>query len=220
MRNLIIGSSGGIGSAVVEHLRAHGQDVVTASRSEDGVDIRSEAAIKAWSDSLDGSFERILIVTGALSLEGATPEKTIRALDGDVMAAQFATNAIGPALLIKHLHRFLPAEGPCVLAALSARVGSIGDNQLGGWISYRAAKAALNQIVHSAAIEINRKRKEAIVVAYHPGTIRTNLTAKYVGAHPAVSPAEAAVNMIRVLDGLSPADSGGFFDWKGEAVQW
>ncbi|MEM0977820.1 MAG: SDR family NAD(P)-dependent oxidoreductase [Pseudomonadota bacterium] len=220
MRNLVVGASGGIGRAVVDHLRSVGDDVVTASRSEDGIDIRNEAKIAAWTRTLDGTFDRILISTGALTLDGNGPEKTINALTPDGMAAQYATNAIGPAMVMKHLHPFLPKEGRSVLAALSARVGSIGDNRLGGWVSYRAAKAALNQVVHSAAIEITRKRKEAIVVAYHPGTVRTPLTDRYVGGHPAVEPSDAAKHMIDVLDTLSPADSGGFFDWKGERVPW
>ncbi|MEM9715546.1 MAG: SDR family NAD(P)-dependent oxidoreductase [Pseudomonadota bacterium] len=220
MRNLVIGASGGIGRAVVSYLKDRQDEVVTASRSENGLDIRDEVSVNALADSLSGDFDRILIITGALTLDGAGPEKTINALTADNLTAQFQTNALGPALLIKHLHPFLPKDRRGVMAALSARVGSIGDNRLGGWVSYRAAKAALNQIVHSAAIEIGRKRKDAVVVAYHPGTVRTALTEKYVGSHPAVEPSEAASNMIRVLDSLSPSDSGGFFDWKGEVVPW
>ena len=220
MRNLVIGASGGIGRAAVQHLISTGEEVVTASRSSDGLDIRDEASVETFAKTLSGSFDRILIITGALTLDRHGPEKTIMALEHGTMAGQFATNAIGPALLMKHLHGFLPKDGRSVMAALSARVGSIGDNRLGGWVSYRAAKAALNQIVHSAAIEINRKRKEAIIVAYHPGTVRTELTEKYVGNHPAVEPSEAAAHMMTVLDGLHPNDSGGFFDWKGERVPW
>ena len=220
MRNLIVGASGGIGSAVVVYLDSLGEEVITLSRRDDGLDIRDEASIKQSVGGLSGAFDRILIVTGALALDDNGPEKTIDILHQDVMAAQFATNAIGPALSIKHLYEFLHEDRRSVLAVLSARVGSIGDNRLGGWVSYRAAKAALNQIVHSAAIEINRKRKDAIVVSYHPGTVQTDLTRKYVGNHPAVSPAEAAQNMISVLDSLSAEDSGGFFDWQGETVPW
>ncbi len=107
-----------------------------------------------------------------------------------------------------------------MFATLSARVGSIGDNRLGGWIGYRSAKAALNQIVRTAAIEIARKRPDAIVVALHPGTVRTPLTQAYVGRHPAVAPSEAAGNLLMVLDGLTPADTGGFFAWDGKPVPW
>ena len=220
MRNLIVGASGGIGSAVAQYLIGRDEEVTTLSRRDNGLDIRNEASVRAAMATLSGEYDRILIITGALTLDGNGPEKTIDALNAETMAAQFATNAIGPALLIKHLYRFLPRDRRGVLAALSARVGSIGDNRLGGWVSYRSAKAALNQIVHSAAIEINRKRKNAIVVAYHPGTVRTELTEKYVGNHPAVEPIEAAQHMIDVLDGLDAPHSGQFFDWKGTVVPW
>ncbi len=138
----------------------------------------------------------------------------------DALRAQFETNALGPAMLIKHLHQLLPTDRRGVIAALSARVGSIGDNRLGGWISYRTAKAALNQIVHTSAIEIARKRPESICVALHPGTVRTALTQKYVGNHPAVDPQQAARNILSVIDGLIAEDTGGFFDWKGARVAW
>ncbi|MEO0341962.1 MAG: SDR family NAD(P)-dependent oxidoreductase [Pseudomonadota bacterium] len=220
MRNLVVGASGGIGRAVVAYLQDLGEEVVTASRREDNLDICVDADVRAWVSNLTGEFDRILIATGALTLDGIGPEKTIAALDPNVMAAQYATNAIGPAILIKHLQDFLPKDRHSVMAVLSARVGSISDNRLGGWISYRAAKAGLNQIVHSAAIEINRKRKQAIIVSYHPGTVRTELTRKYVGSHPATDPIEAAAHMISVLDGLSQDQSGGFFDWKGALVPW
>ena len=220
MRTLIVGASGGIGSAVAAYLNSIGEEVTTLSRSEHGLDIRDEASVVTTTDTLTGKFDRILIVTGALTLDGTGPEKTIDALTAEAMAAQFATNTIGPALLLKHLKKYLPKERRSVIAVLSARVGSIGDNRLGGWISYRSAKAALNQVVHSAAIEINRKYKEAIVVSYHPGTVRTELTQKYVGNHPAMSPEEGALNMIAVLNSLSVTDSGAFFDWKGDPIPW
>ena len=107
-----------------------------------------------------------------------------------------------------------------MIAALSARVGSIGDNNLGGWISYRSAKAALNQIVRTAAIEFTRTHPHSICVALHPGTVRTSLTEKYVGTHPAVPPATAGQNILGVLGGLTPNDTGQFFDWRGDRVDW
>ena len=107
-----------------------------------------------------------------------------------------------------------------VFAALSARVGSIGDNRLGGWYSYRTAKAALNQMIHTAAIELSRKRPESVCVALHPGTVATPFTEKYLGRHPSVTPQEAAQNLLAVLDGLGPRDTGLFFDWQGERVAW
>jgi len=136
------------------------------------------------------------------------------------MADQFAVNTIGPALVLRSAHRLLPRDRRGVFAVLSARVGSIGDNRLGGWVSYRAAKAAVNQVVHTAAIELSRTHPHSICVALHPGTVQTRFTEKYLGRHPSVPPEEAAANLLGVLDQLDPAQSGGFFDWAGKPVPW
>ena len=136
------------------------------------------------------------------------------------MTAAFATNAIGPALLFKHFTRLLPLKSRGVFATLSARVGSIGDNRLGGWMSYRASKAALNQIVRCAAIETGRTRPQAVIVALHPGTIETALTERYAHGRYTATPAEAADQMIAVLDGLTPDMSGEFMDYAGEKIPW
>lgn len=218
MQSLVIGSSGGIGSAVAAALAARGEAVVTLSRRDDGLDITDEASVAAAAARLTGPFGLIFDATGALTI-GHPPEKALAALDPAAMAAQFALNAIGPALLLKHFHPHLAGKGRAVFATLSARVGSIGDNRRGGWISYRAAKAALNQVVRTAAIEIARRRPEAIVVALHPGTVDTSLSQPYPG-HAKVAPAAAAGNLLRVLDGLTPADTGGFFAWDGAPVPW
>ena len=216
----MIGATGGIGAAIFRALEASGAEVVPLSRSRDGLDLTDEATIARAAETLDGPFDLIFDATGALVIDGAAPEKTIAAIDPVAMTAQFALNAIGPALLLKHLHPLLARDRRAVFVTLSARVGSIGDNSLGGWISYRASKAALNQIVRTAAIEIARKRPEAVVAALHPGTVRTDLTAKYAGNHPTVSPDEAAANLLAVIDGLTPADTGGFFAWDGKPIPW
>ena len=122
--------------------------------------------------------------------------------------------------MLKHVPKLLHKDRATIVAPLSARVGSIGDNHLGGWYSYRASKAALNQIVHSTAIELSRTRPKSICIALHPGTVRTALTHKYVGKHPAVLPNEAANNLIKVMDGLCPEDTGLFFDWAGKRIDW
>ena len=114
----------------------------------------------------------------------------------------------------------MPRDRPARFAALSARVGSIGDNRLGGWYAYRSAKAALNQLVHTAAIEMARTHPQAVVVALHPGTVETGLAPAQRAGHPAVAPEVAAANLLAVLERLRPDQSGGFFDWKGEAVPW
>ncbi len=161
----------------------------------------------------------MLVASGILARAGESPEKSLGEIDAEAMAEVMAVNAIGPALVLSALPRLLPRTRPARVGVLTARVGSIGDNRLGGWYGYRAAKAAANQIVHTAAIEIARKRPEAVVVALHPGTVDTPFTRAYPG-HRKVSPAEAADNLLTVLDGLTPDDSGGFFDWAGKAVPW
>ena len=217
---LIIGASGGIGSALVEHFEAQGMRVMGLSRSADGLDLSDEPSVARVLGALDGTFDLIIVATGALNIDGAEPEKQLAAIEASAMADQFAVNAIGPALCLKYANYLLPKTGRSVFAILTARVGSIGDNRMGGWYSYRAAKAAANQIVHTAAIEIARKRKDAIVVALHPGTVATPFTAKYAGRHETVSAAEAASNIVSVLDALSPGQTGKFFDWAGETVPW
>ena len=129
-------------------------------------------------------------------------------------------NALGPMLVLKHGLRLLPKDAPAVFAALSARVGSIGDNNIGGWHSYRAAKAALNQLIHGAAIEMKRTHKQVTAVCLHPGTVETPFTAKYAGRHKTVPASEAAANLVNVIEGLTPAQSGGFFDYAGKEIPW
>lgn len=220
MRALVIGASGGIGGAVCAALRARGAGVVGLSRSVDGLDVTDEASVARVLGALDGVFDLIFVATGGLELGGVRPEKSVKALDGPAMAAQFALNAIGPALVLKHVWRLIPRDRAARVAVLSARVGSIGDNRLGGWHGYRAAKAAVNQIVRTCAVELARTHPQATLVALHPGTVATSLTAAYAGGHPTVEPAVAAANLLRVLDGLGAAQSGQFFDWKGEVVPW
>jgi NAD(P)-dependent dehydrogenase (short-subunit alcohol dehydrogenase family) len=217
MRTLIIGSSGGIGAAL---LAASGPNAIGLSRSQHGLDITDEASIAAHLGAQEAPFDRIIIATGALELNGARPEKSLRALDAAAMSAQFQLNAIGPALVLKHALRLIPRDRPAQIAALSARVGSIGDNALGGWHSYRAAKAALNQFFHTAAIEIARTHPMACVAIIHPGTVATSLGATYSGNHPTTPPDQAAKNILHVLQGLTPENTGQFFDWQGKVIPW
>lgn len=218
-RILLIGATGGIGRALAAALVARGDTVTGLSRA-DGLDLTGEAGIAARIGALDAPYDTVLVATGALEIGGFTPEKTLRTLDPQALAAQFALNATGPALVLKHTLRLMPRDRPARFAALSARVGSIGDNRLGGWYAYRAAKAALNQLVHTAAIEIARTHPQAVVVCLHPGTVATRFTEKYLGTRPAVPPEEAAANLLAVLDRLTPAETGGFFDAQGKPVPW
>jgi NAD(P)-dependent dehydrogenase (short-subunit alcohol dehydrogenase family) len=219
-RALVIGSSGGIGSALVNALEKDGFTVSGLSRREHGLDITDETSIQDHFEALRGPFQRILITTGALEFGKHRPEKAMQQLSSEAMIALFKINTVGPALLIKHALPLLPRNEAAVLTALSARVGSIGDNRAGGWHSYRASKAALNMIIRGAAVELGRSRKQAICIALHPGTVATPLTEPYRGRHPSVSPEQAADNLLRVIDGLRPGDSGGFFDWAGITIPW
>jgi len=218
-RSLIVGASGGIGRALVESLQKLGESVTAVARSVDGLDVTDEQSVIDCLGRLDGDFDRIIVATGALSGGGEGPEKTLKSLDPEALAAQFALNATGPTLVLKHALRLMPRDRRCVFAALSARVGSIGDNRLGGWYSYRASKAALNQLIHTAAIEVARSHRQSICVALHPGTVATEFTRNYRN-HDAVSAQQAAANLLGVMDGLSAGDTGGFFDWSGQTVAW
>ena len=221
MKNaLIIGSSGGIGSAVCGALTQQGVEVTGLSRREQGLQITDETSVERCLGALDGPYDLIFVATGALEIAGDRPEKTISQISSDAMMAQFAVNCIGPSLVLKHARRLMPRDRRGVFAALSARVGSIGDNRLGGWYAYRTAKAALNQMLHSAAIELGRTHPQMICAALHPGTVQTEFTRKYVGRHPTVSPNAAAVDLLAVISELTPEQTGGFFDWSGSEVTW
>ncbi len=224
---LVFGASGGIGNALVERLRADSRfsTVIELSRTCDpAFDLTDENSISqaAASVARTGRDVRLVIVaTGALDQQGCSAEKSWRQIDPAAMARSFAINTIGPALLMKHFLPLLPQSGKSVFAALSARVGSIGDNRLGGWYSYRAAKAALNQVIHTAAIELQRSRPQAICVALHPGTVDTGLTEGFAKSGLEVqTPATAAGRIIEILDALRPSDSGRFFDQRGAAIPW
>lgn len=219
MRALVVGASGGIGGALVAALQERGE-VVGLSRSGAGLDVTNEASVAAALAGLEPGFDLVIVATGALVLGGVGPEKSLRSVTAEGLAAQFAVNAVGPALVMKHALRLLPRDRVARLAVLSARVGSIGDNALGGWYGYRAAKAALNQLVRTAAIEARRTHPSSVFVALHPGTVETGLAPAQRAGHPAVSAEVAAGNLLAVLERLGPEQSGGFFDWKGEVVPW
>ena len=138
---MVIGASGGIGTAVVTRLQGQGFAVTSLSRKIDGLDVTDAGSVDLHLGALQGEFDLVFVATGALEINGAAPEKSLKQLQAQAMAEQFAVNAIGPALILKHASRLLPRDRRAVFVVLSARVGSIGDNRLGGWYSYRAAKA-------------------------------------------------------------------------------
>jgi NAD(P)-dependent dehydrogenase (short-subunit alcohol dehydrogenase family) len=224
---VVVGCSGGIGAALLAQLQTDSRfaQVLGVSRSSrPGLDLLDEANIAACAQSV-GEMQlplRLLLdATGTLHGDGFQPEKTWQQLDPAAMAQAFAINAIGPALLMKHFLPLLPREGKSVFATLSAKVGSIGDNRLGGWYSYRASKAALNQLVRTAAVELRRRQPQALCVALHPGTVATGLSAPFAKAGLDVrTPADAAQRLLAVVDGLDAADSGGFFNHDGTPLPW
>ena len=222
---IVIGATGGIGAALVSALRAEGSYRKVLGFSRAGtprLDITDEASLRDAAASVAPDVPTLVIdATGFLHDDAHRPEKSWRELDPAQMARAFALNAIGPALLMKHFLPLLPADARSVFATLSARVGSIGDNRLGGWYSYRASKAALNQLVHTAAVELARSRPQAICVALHPGTVATALSAPFAKAGLKVRDANtAAGELLAVLERLTPADSSGFFDQKGQLLPW
>lgn len=225
-RLAVLVGSGGIGGALAEALRAGGEFdevLVLGRRSTPALDLLDEASIAACARTLAarGEPELVIDATGILHGAGMAPEKSWRELDPATLARAFAINAIGPALLMKHFLPLLPRARRAVFATLSAKVGSIGDNRLGGWYAYRASKAALNQLVRTASIELRRSRPQAICVALHPGTVDTGLSAPFAKSGLEVQPpALAAKRLLSVLAGLRAEDSGQFFDYRGERLPW
>lgn len=219
-RVLVVGASGGIGSAISAEYAQRGFDVTGLSRSDNGLDVTDEESVATLMGALEGPFHRVIVTTGALVVDGHEPERAVRDITATGLLDQLRVNALGPMLVLKHALPLLPKDEPSVFAALSARVGSIGDNKIGGWHSYRTAKAALNQLIHGAAIEMKRTHKQAVAVCLHPGTVETPFTAKYAGRHKTVPAMEAAANLANVIEGLSPAQTGGFFDYAGKEIPW
>ncbi|NJR79382.1 SDR family oxidoreductase [Sphingomonas corticis] len=213
---VVIGAGGGIGAALADAIAEEGETVHRLTRAE--LELTDEAGIAAAAARV-GAPSRVIVATGLLHEDGLGPEKSIRELDPAWLARQFAVNAIGPALVAKHFLPVMPRTGRTVFAVLSARVGSISDNRLGGWYGYRAAKAALNQLVRTLAVEDRRRNERGIVVALHPGTVDTRLSKPFQQAgRDLFSPGRAAVQLLDVIDGLRPADSGRLFAWDGTEI--
>lgn len=223
---VIFGSSGGIGSGLGAVMRSTGsfRQVIGFNRSTfPQIELQDEASLEraaAFAAEM-GELRLVIDATGFLHDDRQSPEKSWGQLDAGNLARSFALNAIGPALIMKHVLPRLPRTGKAVFATLSARVGSIGDNRLGGWYSYRASKAALNQLVRTAAVELARRSPEGICVALHPGTVATGLSAPFSAIGLDVhTPEDASRHLLAVIDKLTVAANGGFIDWRGQLVPW
>ena len=226
---LVIGASGGLGAALTQGLRGqlHYTQVLALSRSSLPVlDYAQEDSLVQAAQWVAGQCSHtplrlIIVATGMLHIDGAGPEKSLAHMDADYLHQVFAINAIGPALVLKHFAPLLSKQGDVRVVMVSAKVGSIADNALGGWIGYRASKAALNQIVKTASIELARRNKASICVALHPGTVDTALSKPFGKSGLNVrSPDVAASEILGVIHGLSALDTGSFVDYLGAKLPW
>ncbi|MBV0933320.1 SDR family NAD(P)-dependent oxidoreductase [Marinobacterium weihaiense] len=238
---VLVGASGGIGRALLEALladervaRVHAlsrsapadAEALQAQQGDrltlESIDLTDESSMAAAAEQLkDTAPQLVLVATGLLHTDGHPPEKSWRALNADYFHQQMQINALAPALLAKHLIPLLPRNQRAVFAALSARVGSIGDNHLGGWYSYRASKAALNMLLRCTAIEAKRRWPQLVVAGLHPGTVDTPLSQPFQARVPEgklFTPAFAAESLLQVVDGLSPEQSGQVFAWDGQRI--
>ena len=236
-RAVLFGAGGGIGAALGAALAADPayDEVWLGARSTlpepasphirtFRFDSDDEPSLAAAAALIGGELDLVFVATGLLHREGLpSPEKSFRSLDPAAMAELYRANAIGPAMIAKHFLPMLPRTRRAVFAVLSARVGSIGDNRLGGWHSYRAAKAALNMLVRNFAIELKRSNPQVVVAALHPGTVDTPLSRPFQRGLPegqVQSADDAAQALLATLDNLTPEQSGGLFTWDGTRLPW
>lgn len=228
----IFGASGGLGGAFVRLLasdprcaRVHAGARGATSFDDSKVvpfqfDLTDPASLATAAASL-GSPDLVIVATGLLHDANRSPEKSLKALDAAEMQRAFAVNTIGPAMIARHVLASAPRDRRMLFAALSAKVGSISDNRLGGWHSYRASKAALNQIIRTLSVELARTHPQCVCVALHPGTVDTNLSRPFqtgVTADKLFSPERAARQLLTVLDSLAPDASGRLIDWDGREI--
>lgn len=248
-RALIIGSSGSIGAAFVQALEADERcaGVVGLSRSSPPhLHLEDEASIAAaaqWASKEiaaksshsssasyapngtdaarnQATFALIVDATGALTIDGQGPEKRLSQLSSQGLRRAFEINAIGRALILKHFIPLLAPKGRAIFAVLSARVGSISDNHLGGWYGYRASKAAGNMLLQTAAIESHRTRPEAVFAALQPGTVSSKLSAPFQSGHATLAAQDSVAGMLMALDGLAARPQAWFVDYQGQSIDW
>jgi len=226
---LVVGSGGGIGAAMLAQLdgdAAYAKALGLSRSTEVSVNYLDETSIAKAAQSVASlcaasnlQLRLLVIATGFLHGEQGQPERSFTNLDSAYLSHIFQINTLGPALVMKHFLPLLPKTGRCVAGFISAKVGSISDNALGGWYGYRASKAALNQLVKTAAIELTRRNKDSICVSLHPGTVATSLSEPFAKTGLNVRPAaEAATDLLAVLAGLTPPDTGCLIDYQGQKL--
>ena len=223
-RALIIGASGGIGAAFVDALTQNprcGQVLGLHRHSDPAIDFDDEASVAAAAAELarQPKFHLIINATGVLHSPDAMPEKKLSDLNYAQLMDTFRINTFGPAMVLRHFTPLLDPERSA-MALISAKVGSIEDNRLGGWYSYRASKAALNMLIKTAAIEVKRSKPQAVLVSLHPGTVNSKLSQPFRGAEIGRPAADAAQDMLRVINQLKPADTGSFYAYDGKPLPW
>ncbi|HEY9888563.1 MAG TPA: SDR family NAD(P)-dependent oxidoreductase [Candidatus Obscuribacterales bacterium] len=242
---LIVGASQGIGLGFVQHLLGdrrlerifatyrdpHRAGELLSLQTHpqlhclplDATQETAIAAVAAHIQAQTTALDLVINCVGVLHSDDLQPEKSLRQIDADRLLHYFQVNSIPSVLLAKHLQPLLKASDRSVFATLSAKIGSISDNQLGGWYGYRASKAALNMFLKTIAIEYSRKNPHTIVVALHPGTTNTRLSAPFQRNVPPekLFPVERTVSqLLTVIDGLTEADNGSFFSWDGHPIPW
>ena len=229
---VVIGATGGIGRAMVQRIVADGAfDTVWAVSRSGGAfagakaltaDLEDEASLATAAERIgQGPAPTLIVVATGVLHDGLQPERSFRQLDAEHFLRDYRINAVGPALAAKHLLPLMPRDRRAVFAALSARVGSIADNRLGGWHAYRASKAALNMILRNLSVEMARSHPQAVVAGLHPGTVATDLSAPFqkgVAEGKLFTADYSAERLLSVLADLTPADSGGVFAWDGARV--
>lgn len=235
LRVVVIGASGGIGAALVKRLVASSQVARVHALSRQGkshpspkvanltYDFSNEASIEAAAQAIAevGPLDVVIVATGLLQGEGIAPEKNLRALSFEGFEKSFLINTVGPAMTAKYFLPLMRRDGKAVFAALSARVGSISDNRMGGWYAYRTSKAAVNMVIKTLSIEMGRRFKELVIIGLHPGTVDTDLSKPFQGNVPEgklFTPDYSAEKLLAVIDHVTSADSGHLLDWAGETV--
>ncbi|MFJ2692050.1 SDR family oxidoreductase [Pseudomonas sp. NPDC087336] len=222
-RALVIGANGALGSAFCELLNEDSRCAGVRELGRNSVprlDMEKPDSIARAAAELseEAPYQLIVHAAGLLHRDEIKPEKSYSAIEADALLAVFQVNTLGPALVLRHFLPLLDPRG--AMAVLSAKVGSIGDNRLGGWYAYRASKAALNMLIKTAAIELARTRPQTRLLSLHPGTVISGLSQPFRGASAARPASIAAHELLSLIDRLAPADSGNFFAYNGERLPW